>query len=78
MILRLRQLCLHPCLIQEAYDPLAAIEGGNAVANVEELDRAVMQVGEGFVKRVQKERLEQALALIAAEKRGEQFNIDSE
>lgn len=70
LLLRLRQCCVHPCLIQEDMNAfVSAIEA--AVDDPEiatELNRALRKEGAEFVQKVKDRRKEVAKARMAAEK----------
>lgn len=67
LLLRLRQICSHPCLIQEHGD--AIIEDNFEDKNISpDLARAVRVMGSNFVTNMRSKMKEVALARLAAEK----------
>ncbi|KAI0313327.1 SNF2 family N-terminal domain-containing protein [Amylostereum chailletii] len=73
MLLRLRQLCSHPCLIQENADAKALhdeFDEGRSSNSKDELTRAAELVSAAFVAKVKHQRKEIALKRITAEKEG--------
>lgn len=70
LLLRLRQVCSHPSLIQE--NGLAYVRPGEEADTSDrnaELLRAAQLVGGAFVERERTKRKEIALARVAAEKK---------
>ncbi|KAL1667297.1 SNF2 family N-terminal domain-containing protein [Schizophyllum commune] len=80
LLLRLRQCCVHPCLIQEDMNAfVSAIEA--AVDDPEiatELNRALRKEGAEFVQKVKDKRKEVAKARMAAEKESEDATVEPE
>ncbi|KAL1695226.1 SNF2 family N-terminal domain-containing protein [Schizophyllum commune] len=80
LLLRLRQCCVHPCLIQEDMNAfVSAVEA--AVDDPEvatELNRALRKEGAEFVQKVKDKRKEVALARMAAEKESEDATVEPE
>ena len=70
MLLRLRQLCFHPCLIADAEATLELKERTRELVKTE-LKRAQQEVGAVFVRRMKEERLKAAIARTQAEQNGD-------
>lgn len=68
LLLRLRQICSHPSLIQEDGVRYAAFDNEEAGAKHTELTRAERIMGTEFVKRMQEKFKKVMLDRIAAEK----------
>ncbi|GAA5826974.1 hypothetical protein JCM11251_002186 [Rhodosporidiobolus azoricus] len=70
LLLRLRQVCLHPALVMEAEQTLQNKEDAKkAIKN--EVNRAADEIGMIFVNKIKEQRLELALARQKAEEGGE-------
>ncbi|TRM55791.1 SNF2 family N-terminal domain-containing protein [Schizophyllum amplum] len=80
LLLRLRQCCVHPCLIQEGMNAfVSAVEADVQDPEVAtELNRALRKEGAEFVQKVKDSRKEVALARIAAEKESEDATVEQE
>ncbi|KAL1744579.1 SNF2 family N-terminal domain-containing protein [Schizophyllum fasciatum] len=80
LLLRLRQCCVHPCLIQEDMNAfVSAFEA--AVQDPEiatELNRALRREGAEFVQKVKDSRKEVVRARMAAEKESEDATVEQE
>jgi SNF2 family DNA or RNA helicase len=79
LLLRLRQLCSHPCLIQEGGD--ASIRPENETVKYQsqtELDRATILAGEEFVSTMKAKFKAIALERMAAEQASYEAVIDAE
>jgi len=77
MLLRLRQLCFHPCLIADAEATLEKKEQVKELVKTE-LKRAQKELGAEFVRKIKAERLEAAVARIRAERDGEDLEVSDE
>ena len=71
MLLRLRQLCFHPCLIADAEATLEKKEHDKELFQ-NELKRAQKEVGADFVRKIKASRLQAATARVRAEQGGDQ------
>ncbi|KAK4694961.1 hypothetical protein P7C70_g8647, partial [Phenoliferia sp. Uapishka_3] len=71
MLLRLRQLCLHPCLISDGYDALAT-EVMDENQRALELERAKGIMGAVAVSRLRKQLLEEMVDRMRAEQNSEE------
>ncbi|GAA5972276.1 hypothetical protein JCM11641_002387 [Rhodosporidiobolus odoratus] len=69
MLLRLRQVCIHPCLVADAEQTLAKKEEATEALK-EVVSRAADEVSMDFVRKVKKQRLDLVLERINAEKAG--------
>ena len=72
MLLRLRQLCNHPCLIQENGESkrvMDGFDGSRSAGDKDELSRAAKLLSPNFVARIKHQRKELALARMAAEQK---------
>ena len=71
MLLRLRQVCCHPCLIQEGGAALvetSVLDEDATYDKQEELNRAAALVSVDFVEKMRKKFMEIAMERIEAEK----------
>ncbi|CEQ38733.1 SPOSA6832_00205 [Sporobolomyces salmonicolor] len=75
MLLRLRQVCLHPALVADAQATLQRQEQ-NKYELKDELERAKTTVGGEFVRKAKKIRLEAAVERCKAEKDGDEARAD--
>ncbi|KAF8589119.1 hypothetical protein K439DRAFT_1383733 [Ramaria rubella] len=80
LLLRLRQLCSHPCLIQEGEDAFLLPDQDPTVKHEvqTELDRATILAGENFVTSMKAKFKEIALRRMAAEKASAEAVIEEE
>lgn len=80
LLLRLRQLCFHPCLISDGFDALA-VETKDLKRREDEVERALKLLGAGgkkFVDNVRRLRLEKAVEAIRAEKEDANAMVDED
>ncbi|GAA5958411.1 hypothetical protein JCM3765_007868 [Sporobolomyces pararoseus] len=77
MLLRLRQLCFHPCLIADAEATLEKKEQTKELAK-NELKRAQKEVGADFVRKIKAARLQSATTRVLSEQRGDQEGTHDE
>ncbi|KAL8286684.1 hypothetical protein RQP46_004212 [Phenoliferia psychrophenolica] len=71
MLLRLRQLCLHPCLISDGYDALATNVADEKKLAIE-IDHAKGVMGSLAFSKLRKKMLERMLEIVRAEQKGEE------
>ncbi|ORY40897.1 SNF2 family N-terminal domain-domain-containing protein [Leucosporidium creatinivorum] len=77
MLLRLRQVCFHPCLIAEGYEALAA-DNKKEHENAAELQRAVDVLKQKAVDKIREQRLELAVERCKVEKEGNDAQFDGD
>lgn len=76
MLLRLRQLCFHPCLIADAEATLEKKEQTKELVK-NEIKRANKELGDKVVGKFKAQRLDAAVARVEAEKSaGESVQLD--